>query len=141
MIVCSHMPVHLLPLEVEFWRSPWRLRRFRGLGNSTQEVAVRVVARLRRIFGVLRPEFCRRLPKIVPDLILLRKVHLDLVLVVDFLRVELGPGVTAHELVILPRLVVLMTLGIKHLFSPSGRRHRDGVCGGFWKMIISRVRK
>jgi hypothetical protein len=44
--------------------------------DSVQEIALRVVLGLRRVFGILRPSFSRRLAEIVPEAVLLAEINL-----------------------------------------------------------------
>ena len=104
------------------------LDRLRFLGKRIQVVALWIVTRFGRILSVLGLGFGRRLAQVVPELIRLGEVDLDLELVADRMRLEIGPSVALDERIILLGLVVAETLGLQLLLVLLRGRHRDGLC-------------
>lgn len=102
------------------------------LGDRIHEVATGIVPRLRGIFGILRSRFGGRLSEIVPDLILLVKVDLDLILVVHLMKLELCPSITASERIVLARFIIFGTFGVQQILCLPCSRHGNGIRRSLW---------
>lgn len=129
----TNVSIRILPLDRWRWYRSWRF------GNGVQEIAFLIMSRSGGIFGELRPALGGSIPQIVPYLVLFSKVDLDLVLVLELMRVILGPSQAFPKYIILLRLTIFLALGVEPVLGFPRSGHRKGIRRSLGKMVVCRI--